>query len=132
MMALMVGISGVFMPAEQTLDLQLHDTYFVVSLPVIGVLAAAYLLFVSFVYFMARRLSLVKWIAVLHLFLTAIIGWAFYKFYLDLPEPDVIFATVPYSTFRMQSKIIGLFVLVLTLVQILLPLNLLVGWWRRR
>jgi len=94
MMALMVGITGMFAPADQMLDWQLHDTYFVISLSVIGVMAAIYLLFVSLVYFMARRLSLLKWMVVMHLILTMTAGILFYLYYPTpprtnrLPYPD--------------------------------------------
>jgi hypothetical protein len=131
-MALMVGLTGVFAPADQMLDWQLYDTYFVISLSVVGVMAAAYLLFVSLVYFMARRLSLLKWMAVMHLVLTVTAGILFYLYYQNPPEPTDILDPTALEVFRTRNAVLGLSCGVAVVAQVLLPINLLIGLWRRR
>jgi hypothetical protein len=132
MMALMIGVGGVFSPADQMLDIQLHDTYLVISVGVIGVVAAAYFLFVSFVYFMARRLSLARWMVVLHLALSVAAGVAFYLYYPNLPVPSQISDLDTLIEYQFRNKTIRFFCTVGVLAQALLPLNLLISWWRRR
>ncbi|MFK8163590.1 MAG: hypothetical protein AB8H12_14165 [Lewinella sp.] len=132
LMALMAVITGIFTPANEMLDWQLYDTYFVISLSIIAVAAAGYFLFVSLVYFLARRLSLVKWMAVLHLALTAIIGLVFYRYYLEPAEPEVDLVGAVYKIEWARGVVFSLLAPVFSIVQILLPLNILIGLWRRR
>lgn len=131
MMALMVGVSGVFAPAGQTLDVQLYSTYFVISLPVLGVVVASYLLFVSFVYFMARRLSLMKWMTVLHLIMTAVVGLGLYLYQQNQPDFTRPFSFETMDTMMFWHKTLDLCSLGLVFGQLLLPVNLLIGLWRR-
>ncbi len=131
LMATMMGMAGVFTSAEEMLDVQLNDTFFVISLSVIGVVAAVYLLFVSMVYFLARRLSLLKWMAVLHLALTVTAGILFYLYYPNPPAPSGYFDQASHEVFRTHNAIPGLSCWVASVAQILLPVNLLISWWRR-
>jgi len=55
---------------DRTLDLQLHDTYFVLAKSYVGMLLVLFLLVWSLVYFLARNLKVKKWISYLHLFLS--------------------------------------------------------------
>jgi hypothetical protein len=80
---LTLAISYVY--KDKSIDIQLHDTYFVTDALFIGKLCSFILGVVGSIYYLVRKRKLVSWMTYLHVFLTIFsIGFVYYNLTLKL------------------------------------------------
>lgn len=120
-----IALASLNSGSRDTLDVQLHDTYFVVAAEQAGLIMGSYFVLIAFVYFVARNLELSPWITTIHLVLTlgcSLLGY--YLFSATVPEGGT-------TTFVTSSNLSVRVVLLFLFAQLLLPINLFVGLAKR-
>ncbi len=112
---------------NNTIDIQLHDTYFVIASIHIGVLFSIYLGVIGLIYWLIRKKKLVDWMTVIHVVITIstfaliITGLIFQK----IIEGD-------FETFRTVNQILFVVILIALLSQLIFITNLTFGLIRNK
>lgn len=75
---IMVIIGSSMFRKSGTVDLQLHDTYFVIYFHYIAITVSLLLMFYGFIYWSQRNKSLTKWMTQFHSLLTMVVLGTFY------------------------------------------------------
>lgn len=108
---------------DNTIDIQLHDTYFVIASIHIGVLFSIYLGGIGVIYWLLRKKKLIDWMTVIHVVITIstfaliiITGLIFQK----IIEGD-------FETFRTVNQILFVIILIALLSQLIFITNLTYG-----
>jgi heme/copper-type cytochrome/quinol oxidase subunit 1 len=113
---------------NNTIDIQLHDTYFVIASIHIGILFSIYLGVIGIIYWLIRKKQLVDWMTVIHVVITIstfaliiITGLIFQK----IIEGD-------FETFRTVNQILFVVILIALLSQLIFIINLTFGLIRNK
>ena len=113
---------------NNTIDIQLHDTYFVIASIHIGVLFSIYLGVIGIIYWLIRKKKLIDWMTVIHVVITIstfaliiITGLIFQK----IIEGD-------FETFRTVNQILFIVILIALLSQLIFITNLTFGLIRNK
>lgn len=113
---------------NNTIDIQLHDTYFVIASIHIGVLFSIYLGVIGIIYWLIRKKKLADWMTVIHVVITIstfaliiITGLIFQK----VIEGD-------FETFRTVNQILLVVILIALLSQLIFLTNLIFGLIRNK
>lgn len=113
---------------NNTIDIQLHDTYFVIASIHIGVLFSIYLGVIGIIYWLIRKKKLFDWMTLIHVVITIstfaliiITGLIFQK----VIEGD-------FETFRTVNQILFVVILIALLSQLVFLTNLIFGLIRNK
>ena len=113
---------------NNTIDIQLHDTYFVIASIHIGILFSIYLGVIGIIYWLIRKKKLVDWMTLIHVVITIstfaliiITGLIFQK----IIEGD-------FETFRTVNQILFVVILIALLSQLIFITNLTFGLIRNK
>ena len=127
---LLVGVLG----GDHTIDLNVHDTYFVISNFHLALLISVVFGLISIGYWLIIKLrgQLSSWLSLVHIILTVggfIILWIgniiFSQSILDSAIPSI-------DGIRTQNLIIAVLLIVIIIGQLVYPINLLIGLIRRK
>lgn len=109
---------------KATIDIQLHDTYFVVAKFHIGLLFSIYLALIGFIYWLFRNKKLIPWMTWTHVLvtLTVFVGIIFKIVFLRTP----IFTD--FTSFNTYKKIVFYISAIFILSQLMFLMNLLLSF----
>lgn len=113
---------------DNTIDIQLHDTYFVIASIHFGVLFSIYLGIIGIIYWLIRKKRLVDWMTVIHVVITIL------TFALIIITCLILQKIIEggFETFRTINKIIFVLVLIALLSQFIFIANLIFGSIRNK
>ena len=120
---------------NRALDIQMHDTYLVISAIHIGILWSAIFALIGFIYWVAIRLNmrLNYWLALIHFSLTFLFSLAFL---IETVRPKERYNSQDFQAsqeyFQWTQTLITLAILSFLLAQILLLINLIIGFSRQK
>jgi heme/copper-type cytochrome/quinol oxidase subunit 1 len=109
---------------NNTLDLQLHDTYFVVSAMHLGLLLSALLGFMGLLYWLFRNRCLVNWMTAAHV-ISTILGFVL------LSGTGLIYNGRAASEYRTVNQLLFIVILAVLLSQLIFMVNLVIGIVRK-
>jgi heme/copper-type cytochrome/quinol oxidase subunit 1 len=112
---------------DNTTDIQLHDTYIVISSIHIGVLFSIYLGIIGIIYRLIRKKKLVDWMTVIHVVITIL------TFALIIIK-GLIFQKIiegDFETYRTVNKVLFVVILIALLSQLIFITNLIFGSIRK-
>ena len=111
---------------QRTMDLQLHDTYFVLTLPSVGLVLISWVGLLGLGYWLMRRYPLISWLTGIHVVLTLLACVA-------LLLVGLFFAgLISSGSFAAVNKVAGILLLIVVGSQFLYLANLLQGLVRGR
>lgn len=113
---------------KNTIDIQLHDTYFVIASIHIGVLFSIYLGVIGIIYWLIRKKKLVDWMTVLHVIFTI-------STFALIITTGLIFQKViesDFEIFRTVNQILFVVFLIALLSQLIFITNLIIGLIRNK
>ena len=113
---------------DNTIDIQLHDTYFVIASIHIGVLFSIYLGIIGIIYWLIRKKTLVDWMTVIHVVITIL------TFALIIITGLIFQKTIEgdFETFRTVNQILFVVILIALLSQLMFIINLAFGSIRNK
>jgi heme/copper-type cytochrome/quinol oxidase subunit 1 len=116
-----IGLSTI--GRDNTIDIQLHDTYFVFASIHIGVTFSIYLGVIGIIYWLIRKKKLVDWMTVIHVVITI-------SAFVLIIITGLIFQEVieeNFETFRTINQILFVVILIALLSQLIFLTNLIFG-----
>ncbi|MBE7169493.1 MAG: hypothetical protein INR73_02825 [Williamsia sp.] len=133
----LVLVAVSFIPVKNTIDLHIHDTYFVLSHATLYTTLAAFLTLTGLISMAANKFLYSSWLARVHIILTlTILLTLLILFYIHTSFILTRQATGPDINSLMQIYRTGQFIAVLLLLmlatQLLLPVNLVLGLFKTR
>jgi heme/copper-type cytochrome/quinol oxidase subunit 1 len=121
---LVLSIIGI----NSAIDIQMHDTYFVIASIHIGILFSIILGIIGFLYWLARSKRLVKWMTAIHVTSTIVT-------FVVIVLTGLIFKKViesDFEIFRTVNQIVLVITLIAILSQLIFVTNLFVGLIRNQ
>ena len=108
---------------SSTIDIQMHDTYFVIATLHLAIAYSIYFSILGMIYYFFRKFRLIKWMALFHIAITLLQPFAG-LFYLN--------QNLYTYNFHLNAYSLAFFILMMSflLVQILFVLNILIGVYR--
>lgn len=108
-----------FLNAEETLDINIHDTYFVISYLYFAVLLSVIYTFLAILYFALIKLKfpLIKWLISIHVIVSVgglVLIWIFSQLKREMAPGDIE-SYIAGMTFN-DKMLLGIFITVLTMV----------------
>lgn len=117
-----------FWPLADTIDIHVHDTYYIIARGHILFGFGCLLLLIWLIYQMAKSKLYSELLTKIHVFITlAAIAILLFLLYLF---PQKTF--VDLSSIRNHNNLLEAIILLLTLIQIVLPLNIILGLFSRK
>lgn len=110
--------------ADKEVDIQLHDTYFVLAVWHVGIILGLLLACLGLVYWLLRNRPLTHWMCIAHSWVTSL-GSSILLFAVLIQS---VLAKDPQPVFNALTYIFILVPLLLFAVQILLPINVVRGF----
>ena len=114
-----LGIIGL----NRNLDLQLHDTYFVLASIYVGFYSSLVLAFIGLLYWLVRKKQLIAWMTTLHVLITI-------AAFILIAGSGLVFDNRHYwdiSAFRTINQLLTTVLLIALLSQFLFVVNLVIG-----
>lgn len=120
-----IGLS--LLGQRDTIDIQMHDTYFVVDLTHMAFFYSTILVVLGLLYWWFRKRQLINWITVLHVVVSLITILVLQASSLLVPH----FVSLNYELYQKVNQLITMLMLAFILAQLLFVLNLIISGFKR-
>lgn len=126
MSILIIFILAIVNPNE-FIDIQLHDTYFVISPIHLGAILSFYLGLTGIIYWLLRKLSCVKWMTITHIIFT-ILACVFFQIFSLISSK---FIEIDNNAIRIMYQIVTVIILFGILSQVIFVVNIFLSLIRK-
>lgn len=117
-----------FLGGRRTIDLHLHDTYFIIGISFAWLMTGCYFLFLWIVYQLAsRRKRNVQILTKAHVWITLAVLTVFL-----IPSSNGPRKYLDFSTFQEQNRMMGLAIILFLLAQLLFLVNIVIALFRKK